>query len=217
MIDDTPIDIRLGLPGPLPEGERILWHGHPERAALARYLFRWRLLAAYFAAFALLPMVATAQQGGRWVQVALSPALLLPFALIAFALLHAGAWLVARTSTYIITDRRVIFQVGAAYTRTINIPLKLIAHVGERERSGSCDIALTLKRPNKIAWAALWPHARALRLAAPVPLMRGLAADCPAAAILVDALMREAPGMRHARPEPARTAPATARKAPAHV
>ena len=34
MMNDEPIDIALGLPGPLPAGERVLWHGKPERAAL---------------------------------------------------------------------------------------------------------------------------------------------------------------------------------------
>ena len=38
MMNDEPIDIALGLPGPLPAGERVLWHGKPERAALLRYL-----------------------------------------------------------------------------------------------------------------------------------------------------------------------------------
>lgn len=198
-VDETPIDIALGLPGPLPEGERVLWHGQPTVRGLARSLFRWPWLAGYFVVFAALPVLATAQQGAHWVQVVLSPLLLAPFALAVAAFVAFGAWTTARTSTYVITDRRVILNVGAAFTRTINIPLKLIAHVGERERGASRDIALRLKQPNKVAFLALWPHALATNFARPVPLLRGLPADSAAPAVLVDALMREAPGYRHGR------------------
>ena len=197
MSDELPLDIKLGLPGPLPEGEAVLWHGKPERAALAHHLFRWRLVASYLALIAVIPVIATAQEGASLLQVILSPVLVLPFVAVAFAFIWAGAWLVARTTTYVITDRRVILQIGVAFTRTINIPLKLIEHVGERERRDSRDIALTLKRPNKIAWLALWPHALVNRIARPVPLLRGLPASSRAASILVDALMKEAPGYRH--------------------
>lgn len=200
MIAPQPIDIELGLPGPLPEGEQVLWHGRPDRAALARYLFRWPLLLGYLALIALIPLLATIQQGASLAQVALSPLLILPFAMIVLVFIQTGAWLLARTTTYVITDRRVILQVGVAFTRTVNIPLKLIAHVGERERRGSRDIALTLRHPNKIAWLALWPHALATQWNRPVPLLRGLPEDSAAATTLVNALMQAAPGVRHAHP-----------------
>lgn len=198
-VEDTPIDIALGLPGPLPEGERVLWHGQPTMRGLARSLFRWPWLVGYFTVVAALPVLATAQQGAHWVQVALSPLLLAPFALAVAGFVAFGSWTTARTSTYVITDRRVILNIGAAFTRTINIPLKLIAHVGEREKGASRDIALTIKQPNNIAFLALWPHALATEFSQPVPLLRGLPADTEAPAILVDALMREAPGYRFAR------------------
>ncbi|RIV89249.1 photosynthetic complex putative assembly protein PuhB [Aurantiacibacter zhengii] len=199
---NQPIDIELGLPGPLPEGERVLWHGKPARSALSRYLFRWPMLATYLALVALLPLLATVQQGAGLMQIALSPLLVLPFAAVILAFVQLGSWLLATTSTYIITDRRVILQVGVALTRTVNIPLRQIAHVGERDRRGSRDIALTLRRPNKIAWLALWPHALATQWKQPVPLLRALPADSPAGQILVDALMRAAPGIRHPSQSP---------------
>ncbi|NCQ62840.1 MAG: PH domain-containing protein, partial [Alphaproteobacteria bacterium] len=209
MIRDEPIDIVLGLPGPLPAGERVLWHGKPERAALLRYLFRWRLLAAYFAVFALLPMLATAQAGASAAQVIFSPLLLLPIALPIAGLVAVSAWALARTTVYVVTDRRVILQVGVAFTRTVNIPLDLIADVSARERARGMDLALTLRGTDKIAWLALWPHARTLRFAQPVPMLRGLPVDSPAGAILVDAIMHAAPGLRHS--------PARAGKAPVAI
>ena len=220
MINDEPIDIVLGLPGPLPSGERVLWHGKPERAALLRYLFRWPLLVAYFALFALLPILATAQSGASWAQVLFSPVLLLPFALPVAGLVMVSAWALARTSVYVITDRRVILQVGVAFTRTVNIPLELIADVSARERSNSVDIALTLRSSDKIAWLALWPHARGFQFSDPVPMMRGLPVDSPAGPILVDAIMHAAPGMRYAPARVEKTPPAldvAPEGAPQHV
>ncbi len=197
MTSEEPIAIALGLPGPLPDGERVLWHGNPQRAALLRYLFRWPLLSAYFAVFALLPILATARAGGSLAQVVFSPLLLLPLALPVALAVFASAVLLARTSTYIVTDRRVVLQVGVAFTRTVNIPLALIADVSARERARALDIALKLRRPNKIAWFALWPHARGLQFAHPVPMMRGLPIDSPVGGILVDAIMQAAPGIRY--------------------
>jgi len=220
MTDAEPIDIALGLPGPLPGDERVLWHGKPQRDALLRYLFRWPLLSAYFALFALLPIAATARAGASLAQVMFSPLLLLPLALPVAIGVFASAVMLARTSTYVITERRVILQVGVAFTRTVNIPLALIADVSARERARGLDIALTLRRPNKIAWFALWPHARGLRLANPVPMLRGLPGDSPAGAILVEAIMRTTPGVRHAADgasqPPVTSGPAHA-MAPQHV
>lgn len=196
--NEQPIDITLGLPGPLPDGEGVLWHGRPEARALSRYLFRWPLVAAYFAVFALLPMFTTAQAGASVAQIALSPVLLLPFAIPVAAVMAVSVWLLARTSTYVITDKRVILQVGVAFTRTVNIPLALIADVAERERAYGVDLALTLRRPNKIAWLAIWPHARSKHFSNPRPMLRGLPPESPAAGTLVDAVMRAAPGVRHA-------------------
>ncbi|MAK99784.1 MAG: phosphopantetheine adenylyltransferase [Citromicrobium sp.] len=220
MMNDEPIDIALGLPGPLPAGERVLWHGKPERAALLRYLFRWPLLVAYFALFALLPILATAQSGASVAQVLFSPVLLLPFALPVAGLVMASAWALARTSVYVITDRRVILQVGVAFTRTVNIPLELIADVSARERPHGMDIALTLRSADKIAWLALWPHVRGAQFSHPVPMLRGLPVDSPAGSILVDAIMRTAPGVRHipARVEKAQDGIDVAtERAPQHV
>ena len=209
MMNDEPIDIALGLPGPLPAGERVLWHGKPERAALLRYLFRWPL-----------PILATAQSGASVAQVLFSPVLLLPFALPVAGLVMASAWALARTSVYVITDRRVILQVGVAFTRTVNIPLELIADVSARERPHGMDIALTLRSADKIAWLALWPHVRGAQFSHPVPMLRGLPVDSPAGSILVDAIMRTAPGVRHipARVEKAQDGIDVAtERAPQHV
>ena len=42
------LEPQFGLPEPLPQGERILWQGSPDFAALARSAFHVRMLAVYF-------------------------------------------------------------------------------------------------------------------------------------------------------------------------
>lgn len=213
--NDLPIDIALGLPGPLPDSEQILWHGKPDRAALARYLFRWPWLTGYFLFFALLPIAATARAGASIAQIALSPLLLLPVALPIAALVLLFSLLMSRTTTYVVTDRRVVFQVGIAFTRTINIPLALVTDVSARERKLGVDIALTLRRPNKIAWLALWPHARTTKFSTPVPMLRALPPASPAAGILADAVRRETAG--NARSPHIERAPIDIGARPQHV
>ena len=125
----------------------------------------------------------------------------LPLALPTLGLLAAAGYLTARTTTYHVTERRIILQIGIGITKTVNIPLDRILHVEVRDHAGgSRDIALTMRGPDKIGYLALWPHARPWRFSKPQPMLRGLRAADPVERVLGDALMRAAPGIRYAPP-----------------
>jgi hypothetical protein len=188
------------LPGPLPPGEALLWHGRPTAGALTRHLFRWRWVAAYFGALALWPISAALSTGAPLSEALLGLLAPLPLAVPTFALIAALGWAGARTTTYYVTDRRVILQIGVGLTKIVNIPLERIAHAEFREHAdGSTDISLTVR--GRIAWFALWPHVRGLRFAHPQPMLRSLPDGRLAAGVLTDALMAAAPGLRHLAPQ----------------
>jgi hypothetical protein len=94
------------------------------------------------------------------------------------------AYLCAKTTVYTITTRRVILRYGIAFTKAVNVPLRLVKSAGLRTHgNGTGDIAVQLSGPEKIAYLILWPHARPWRFTSPEPMLRALpepqkAVDC---------------------------------------
>ena len=103
-----------GLPGDLPEGERILWQGAPDAAAFARSALFNRWIGGYFAVLAFIALASGSLFG--LAATAITGAL-------ALALLAVFARLVAKTTVYTLTDRRIVLRVGIALNKCINLPL----------------------------------------------------------------------------------------------
>jgi hypothetical protein len=163
-----------GIPMPLPVGEQVRWQGTPNARALARHTFHQRKLAAYFYlmlawwmfnSFGELPRETFLLRGSILLVLSSLPVL--------FA--EVLARLVARTSVYAITDRRVVLKVGIVFPMTINIPLRLVAGAGiRRYPDGTGHIAFPLVPGERLAYVALWPHCRVFDLTRPIPVLRGL-------------------------------------------
>lgn len=177
----------LGLPEALPHGERLLWQGAPEWSAVARRVFRIRLLAAYFLGLVAWSLGNSLAEGATLAIVGLAGLRFVALAAAALGLLTLIAWLIARTTVYTITDRRLVIRFGVALSMTVNIPFRLIASAAVRTYpDGSGDIVLSLLPGQRIAYLLLWPHVRPWRLLQPSPMLRGI----PASAVVADALSR---------------------------
>jgi len=167
-----------GLPGERPVGERILWQGAPEWRSFAASALHTRWVGIYFAA-----IFAVAVAGGSVFGMA---ATLIGAALL-MGMSTLFAVMVARTTVYTITNRRVVLRIGVALNSCINLPLKLIEAADLRTLPGGHgDIALTLKGRHRIGYALLWPHARPWRFGSPQPMLRSL----PRAASVAEMLAR---------------------------
>ena len=180
---------RSGLPGPLPEGESLLWQGSPSRSAVLRDALHVRGLAAYLAAVTFSTAAAAWQGGGSAGAIAVTAALAAAagLAVIGFAVLLAA--LVARTTVYTITNKRLVMRIGIALPMTLNIPFAIVASAGLREsRDGTGDIPLTLAGKGRVAYLVLWPHARPWRLSRPEPMLRGVPQARQVATVLSRAL-----------------------------
>lgn len=162
-----------GLPEQLPPGEKILWQGAPDWWLLAVHALHVRKVAVYFVIMLGVQAVFLRADGSPLLAaLSLSAGL----SLVALALLMATAWFSARTTLYTLTNKRVVMRVGIVLTLTFNLPLRQIAGAALKPLAGQAgDIALSLKRPNRIAYAHLWPHARAWELRQPQPALRCLA------------------------------------------
>ena len=165
-----------GLPEPLPPGERILWQGSPDWRALAVRALHVRKVAAYFGLLAAASVAGSVVIDGKALPAALGSAagLALP-ALAALGLLGLYAFLAAGATVYTITDRRVVMRFGVALPLTVNIPFKIVGSAGLKlDRDGTGDIPLALTGRGKIAYLALWPHARPWRVSRPEPMLRAV-------------------------------------------
>ena len=199
-----------GLPGPLPAGEQLLWQGAPCWRTLARRVFHIRKLALYFAVM-LGWRIVSAMDGGIGAALASTTSFLV-LALIAIGLLALLAWLIARTTVYTVTDRRVVMHFGVALPMSVNVPFRTIESAALRAYpDGSGDIPLALAPGERIGYVALWPHARPWRYARTQPMLRGVPDVERAARILARALAAAvADGAAQAPGEPREAAAAAA-------
>jgi hypothetical protein len=175
-----------GVDAPLPEGEHLLWSGAPSVAVQLRRGAVLPLAGTWLVLAASLPMILG--DGGTGPTLAhLTWVLVIGLFLVASA---AGlAWLVSRTTTYAVTDRRVVLRIGIALPAVLNIPLSSLAGANaRRHRDGSGDIDLPLADgQDHPGYALLWPHARPWRWGRPEPSLRWLADVSAAAEALRDA------------------------------
>ena len=186
--EDEPI---RGLPERLPHGERILWQGSPEWRGLALRALHVRTVLAYFALVFLWSVFAAISEGATVGAALLLSARLVPLALAAAGILALYAYLAHRTTVYTITNRRIVMRFGVALPMTLNLPFAVIQNAALRSyRDGTGDLPLQISGDDRVAYFALWPHARPWRLANPQPMLRSVASASQVAAILSTALRR---------------------------
>ncbi len=162
-----------GLPAPLPEGETILWQGAPCWHTLARRALRVRLVSVYFVALIAWGISGNVSAGDPASEVAVSALRLAGLGAAAVGVLALFAWLVARSTVYTITTRRVVLRFGIALPITLQVPYALIDAAGMHLwPNGAGDLALTLRPGEKISYLIVWPHVRPWKFARPQPMLR---------------------------------------------
>jgi hypothetical protein len=209
-----------GLPADLPEGEKILWQGSPDWAGFAVHALHVRLVTVYFAAIvAIQPIIAAAVAPNDKTALARAAGEAMWTAvlgLVAVGLLSLFAVLVARTSVYTITNRRIVFRIGVAIAKCVNLPFNIVAGASLRRHPGGAgDLAIELKPDAVASYVLLWPHVRPWKLGKPQPMLRALTDADQVARILAFALRPEIAadaGAALDAAKPAAPRPATAPK-----
>lgn len=200
-----------GLPGALPEGEVLLWQGAPDWRSLARRAFRIRIVAGYFAALVTW-RVAAGWLAGHGAGAALTAGVSsLTLGGVSLGIFAALAWMISRTTTYSVTNKRVVITYGMALPKSLNLPFGRIdaADIAvHADHTG--DIAMRLPATTAISYLLLWPHVRAGSGGRAEPVLRCIARPQDVAEMLVDGLSLSAAGMaRNAGVAPASTAMAS--------
>lgn len=182
-----------GLPERLPAGEQIVWQGAPQWQALARRAFHIRKLAIYFLLLLVWFGMSLLSDGHTAAAAVIATLWLVLLAAGAIGTMALVAWLIARTTLYTITTRRVVIRFGVALPMTVNIPFRIVRSAALKAYDdGTGDICLALSGSGRVAYLVLWPHARPWRIARVEPSLR-VVADAPAVAeILAQALVASA-------------------------
>lgn len=181
-----------GLPERLPAGESIVWQGAPRWGALARRVFHVRKIALYFAILLAWLIYADIADGIPTDAILRSSLWVIGGASVVLALLSGLAVLIARTTVYTITTRRLVMRFGMALPIAFNLPFRRIRSAGLRlYADGSGEIPLVLGEGDHLAYFVLWPHARPWRFTRPEPMLRALPAARQVAEILARALSED--------------------------
>ncbi|MBK1696336.1 photosynthetic complex putative assembly protein PuhB [Rhodovibrio salinarum] len=189
--DDFDFEPIPGLPKRPPEGEEILWQGAPSARSLGRFLFNLRLIALYFGILAAWGAATAISDGRGILDAATSVIWLAVLGIGAIALFQGFAWLVARTTVYTITNRRVVMRIGVALPITYNVPFRVIDTASLKEHKGGAgNISLQLREGNNIAYLRLWPHVRPWHFKQAEPTLREVPNARHVAEILANALQR---------------------------
>jgi hypothetical protein len=178
-----------GLPVELPADEKILWQGSPRWQSLAVHLCHVRSITLYFAVLMAWRVVVTVSDGRPASDALETIAWLAALLGVVVAFLGVFAFLAARTTIYTITTRRVVLRYGIAFTKAVNVPLRIVQSASLRTHAdGSGDLPLALSGPDKIAYLILWPHVRPWRIKSPQPMLRAVGEPKAVAEILASAL-----------------------------
>ncbi|MDP3897675.1 MAG: photosynthetic complex putative assembly protein PuhB [Mesorhizobium sp.] len=206
--DDFAFEPIPGLPEKLPTGESMLWQGSPVWTSLAIAAFHVRKVAIYFALILAWQVGTGVQSGAGAGAILTSSAWVVGVGSAAIAILALLAWLYARGTIYTLTTRRLVIRSGLALPLTLNLPLALVETAAATPaRGGIGSILLTVARPNRIAYLALWPNARPWRINNPQPLLRCLRDVDAVASLVSKALEADATGARMPAPYRAATRP----------
>jgi hypothetical protein len=194
------LETALDLPEPLPSGETLLWSGRPQWKALAIRVFHLRIVLLYFVALALWRGLLSYDSAGA--SAALWSALTyVPVAAVTLGILALLAWLMAHSSAYAITNRRLIVRIGVAVPLTLNLPFSQIDSAALRRfANGTGDIPIRLKSDARLGYAILWPHARPWRLRRPQPMLRTVPDAAHVADILARAVIASEPAVKSQAP-----------------
>ncbi len=185
--DDVQVEPIRGLPEVPPEGEHILWQGAPDPWTLALQALNLGWVAGYFMLLAAWRGIAIGLEKG-WALGAKATIPYLAMGLAACAILGIIALIMARTTVYTLTNRRVAMRIGAALTVTLNLPFaSVISADVALNRNGTGTIALDLTRGAKLSYLVCWPHVRPWRVSNTQPALRCIPDAERVAGLLADA------------------------------
>jgi Bacterial PH domain len=173
----------------LPAGERVLWSGAPDASSLARNFLRERWVLGFVFLTFLLQAADVLRRDFPMQRLVGVATLSIILGVVAISTIRFFAWRLSKTSKYVITNRRVYFNIGIVLRADANIPYAGMDGVDlKRHSDGSADLMMTLAGPTEIPWLLLFPHMAWRGSRKGRPTFRGLRDSQKAADAVVNAL-----------------------------
>lgn len=173
--------------------DAVVWQGRPGWRSLARRMFHIRGVSLYVGLVVGGTAAASAVEGDGLAQVALTAAPLFAGGALVLGFLAGLAWLVARTTTYTLTQRHLVIRFGIAIPATLAIPYAGIAHAAvAMHPDGTGDLPIQTKPGCHVALRRCWPHARPWHVMHPQPMLRSVPEAGRVAALLAQTLAQAA-------------------------
>jgi hypothetical protein len=148
----------------------------------------------YFALLMVWSLTGAFSPGATLQGVGFSVLRIAAFTAVALGFVRLFAYLVARTTIYTITNRRVVLRFGVTLPMTINIPFGTIEEAAlKKYPDGAGDIALTMTGKQAVAYLVLWPHVRPWQLRRSTPALRAIPNAAGVAELLGAALAASLP------------------------
>jgi Bacterial PH domain len=184
------IERALDLAAPLPEGEHVIWLDSPDWKSFALRVFHLKALAIYFGILIAANVAWMASNNVSSAEMLASSARVFALSAAALAMFGLLAWLMAKSTTYAITNHRVFLRIGVALSITVTVPFKTIRSADLRTfADGTGDLPLSLTGHDRLAYLHLWPHARPWQLKDTAPMLRAVPNAKQVAEILATALL----------------------------
>ena len=185
----------------LPEGtellapdETVLWQGRPTIGGLARRFLHVRAVIGYFVVLAAWNLLSAYADGLRAADALVASFWVVIPAAGTAALLYAVAWVLSASTHYMLTDKRIIMQIGVALPIALTLPLRNIGSADLRlQADGSGDITVAFSGEDRLAYLLLWPHVRPRRYRKAEPMLRSVRDAQAVAAALAQALVAASP------------------------
>lgn len=189
-----------GLPEDLPAGERILWQGAPRWQTLAQRLFHLKVLGVYFMVLLVLKVATELMTGTSIAEASASALFFLLLGLGAVGVFVFYAYLIARSTIYTITNKRLVMRFGIALPMTVNVPFSRI-HSGALKYfpDGSGDIPVALDDSQRVSYVVMWPHVRPWHFRHPQPMLRSVPDAVSVADIIADSATNAVPDIQLTR------------------
>lgn len=162
-------------PAAMAGDERIVWQGAPDWQRFAVSAMKIRTIALYFAVIMAGRFAAelVAGQGAEAGLVSAAWSLCLAVPVLAFLAIYAK--LVARSTRYTVTTKRIVLRIGVAMPMTVTIPVGLVDTIDlRRNADGSGDILIGVLPKQRLSYSVLWPHARPWFFSRPQAALRAV-------------------------------------------
>jgi hypothetical protein len=177
-----------GLPGKLPPGEEILWQAAPRWQTLAVRAFRIKWVAAYFSLLVAWRIGGSLMAGHDLHYAVASGLSGIILGAVVVGIFSAYSWIISRSTSYTITNRRVVITYGMALPKSLNLPFARIEGADMAlNPDGTGNILLHLPEKTRLSYILLWPHVRAGAKSRPEPMLRAVVDPQKAAQILSQA------------------------------